>query len=97
MLMIELEKIERIEREIRELKSETDRMDEKIKKFEDLLKLLKMLKPNPLFVEMISKAKNDEKFFSELVNFLKRDKGKRETILAITKKNLLDGCKDIKL
>ncbi len=94
--MLNLEEIEKIEKEIMEFKARTDDLDSKLKNFEDLLSLFQKLKPDSFTKDIIANIKNDEKFFLEFVEFLKRDKGKRETILVITKKNLLDGCKDIK-
>lgn len=50
---------------------------------------------DPFIKDLISKVKEDEKFFDEFVKFLRRS-GKREIILRIVKRNLLESCKDLK-
>ncbi|MGC8812029.1 MAG: hypothetical protein ACP5O8_00360 [Candidatus Aenigmatarchaeota archaeon] len=59
----------------------------------DLLNKMNLL--DPFVKELVLKVKKDERFFNEFIGFLKRS-GKREIILRIVKKNLLDSCKDLK-
>lgn len=49
----------------------------------------------PFIEELIFKIKSDEEFFREFISFLKRF-GKREILLRIVRKILLDSCKDLK-
>ncbi|MFH8087038.1 MAG: hypothetical protein QW609_04435 [Candidatus Aenigmatarchaeota archaeon] len=48
-----------------------------------------------LIEELIFKVKSDEEFFNEFISFLKRF-GKREILLRIVRKILLDSCKNLK-
>ncbi|MEM5834608.1 MAG: hypothetical protein QXQ69_02035 [Candidatus Aenigmatarchaeota archaeon] len=49
----------------------------------------------PFIEELIFKIKSDEEFFREFISFLKRF-GKREILLRMVKKILLDSCKNLK-
>jgi hypothetical protein len=60
----------------------------------ELLKKMDFL--DPFIKDLVLKVKEDERFFAEFVNFLRRF-GKREIILRIVKRNLLDSCKDLRL
>ncbi len=63
---------------------------------ENVIELLKKMDfLDPFIKDLVLKVKEDERFFAEFVNFLRR-RGKREIILKIVKKNLLDSCKDLK-
>lgn len=94
MLMIGIDDIEKIEDDIWEMVPAADGLDLQI--IEKVLKKLRYFKPDNLSKDIISKIKNDDQFFKELVNFLERNRDKRNLILDITKRNLLDGCKGIR-
>jgi hypothetical protein len=64
---------------------------------ENVIELLKKMDFLDSFIkDLVLKVKEDQRFFVEFVNFLRRF-GKREIILRIVKKNLLDSCKDLRL
>jgi|YelNatPaOPRAMG01_1025707.scaffolds.fasta_scaffold00974_35 hypothetical protein len=64
---------------------------------ENVIELLKKMDfLDPFIKDLVLKVKEDERFFAEFVNFLRRF-GKREIILRIMKRNLLDSCKDLRL
>jgi len=94
--MNDTEKLEDIENRLNNIKAKMDDLNSKIQNLEKIAKILQKMKPEPFVIEIISKTKKDEKFFTEFVNFIKRNGIKREVILAILKRNILNGCKNLK-
>lgn len=90
-----VKELEEIETKINELKTSADEIELKVQELEKLIELLQKIKPNPFVKEILFNVKNDRSFFLEFVKFLERQ-GKRNIILAIIRKNLLEGCKQIK-
>lgn len=87
--------LKEIENRLNELKIEAEELESKVWELEKLIEIMQKIRPDPLVKDILFNVKNDKNFFVEFVKFLERY-GKRNIILAITRKNFLNGCKNIK-
>lgn len=92
--------IKKLGEKLEDMKKRIKRIEVDVKNLENFSKAIPDLvftyKNADLINSIISMVKKDEEYFQEFVNFLKRSEGKREVILRIFKKNLIEGCEKIK-
>jgi len=76
-------------------------MERRIKNLEYVSKairkalLLRLIRENSLVLEILSKVKNDRNFFDEFFLFLERTLGKRDTLLLILKRKIVEKCVEV--
>ena len=86
-------KLEEMEKELEKLNEGARRLKMRMEKLENFFKSLVEVarkKDNALVKDIVMRVKKDESFFQEFIEFLGRNETKRDTILRIVKRILIE-------